>query len=179
MNDHHDQHEHTELYLQGDPESQALDRELQRLGQHERDAMPDGAGARILDAVSKTMAPAPISIQENGPTRAARPMPTPSPWSIRVAAAALLATASTLLIVAALRTGAAQPPSSPTAPGFSLASFEQDLDAYLSLEPVDGGEELTEAVTDWELWAQSLDTEIDTALYGLDLTEPFEDDGAL
>lgn len=155
------------LHLHTDPELERIESMLDALGQHERACMDEQAHSRVLSAVSGVLAPKSISI-EDIPHRASavgsRSWFTATRY--RTAAAAILATAATLTIVVF------QPWSSPdtqpqpapnanaNANAWSLASFEQDLDAYLALETL-GTDRLDEAVADWELWAQTIDTEVD------------------
>lgn len=155
------------LHLHADPELKRVESMLDALGQHERECMDEQAHSRVLGAVSGVFAPKPISI-EDAQHRASDA--GSGSWltaaRYRTAAAALLATAATLTIVAfqPWSSPATQPQPAPTANAnanaWSLASFEQDLDAYLALETL-GTDRLDEAVADWELWAQTIDTEVD------------------
>jgi len=97
-------------------------------------------------------------------------------WTLRLAAAAALATGTTLLIVAAQPWANSGPTG--TTNEIALVSFEQDMDAFFSLETLEDGD-LSEAVTEWEIWAQSVDMDIDSTLTGYDWFESETDDGAL
>lgn len=187
MNEH--EHDNTNpLHINTDPELGRIESMLDTLGQQDREAMDEQAHARVLGAVSGVFAPTPISIE-----RAKRQTPTPgrapmvAPAKYRAAAAALLATAATLGIVALqpwsnpapvpqpVPTANAAPNAGPNvANTWSLASFEQDLDAYLALEDV-GNDQLDEAVADWELWAQTIDTEVDAMFLDPDLLGELND----
>ncbi len=160
-----------ELHLHNDPELARTLSLLDELARQDADAMPAGLESRVLDSISRTIAPSPIAIAEPALPKRASPI-----WSIRIAAAAVLATGTTLLIVAA------EPWSSgtPETPDqrMALVSFEQNMDDFFALESLDDGQ-LAEAVTDWEIWAQSVDTDLDTTLTGFDWHESGLDDGAL
>lgn len=170
----HDNHQNSdkihELHLHNNPEIAHTESLLDQLAKQDADAMPIGLESRVLDSISATIAPAPIVI--NPPDKSGKASKF---WALRLAAAAALATGTTLVIV-----GTQPWNSMKTTPpvGFELAAFEQDLDAYFALETVDDGN-LSDAVTEWEIWAQSVDTEIDSTLIGLDWDEPTWDDGAL
>lgn len=168
-NDH--TNKHGDLHLHDDPELAQTESLLDLMGKQDRDSMPIGLESRVLDAISKTIAPAPLTIAQASTTNT-----TSRFWSLRYAAAAVLATGTTLVIVGT------QPWASPignTQPAIALVSLvESDLDAFFALESMDDGN-LAEAVTDWEFWAQSVDTEIDSSLSGYDWGDFTSDDGAL
>jgi len=96
-------------------------------------------------------------------------------WPLRYAAAAMLAMGATVALVAT------QPwnTNSPTNDEhfIAMASFEQNLDAFFALEDVEDGN-LSEAMTEWEIWSQTVDAEIDTGLSDFEWFETGED-GAL
>jgi hypothetical protein len=176
MNEHNTDNKHP-LHLNADPELSAIESLLDELGQADRDAMPAHIQSGLLEAVSGVFAPQPIAIERAIPRQ--RPDRPAQAWKFRVAAAAFLATATTLSIVAI------KPWSSPTPiqqdsgqSSWSLASFEQDFDAYLALEEV-GDDTLDDAVANWELWAQTIDTDFDSELLGSDLGLTDFNDGAL
>ena len=168
-------HDHTPsnpaLHLHNDPELAQTQSLLDELAKQDADAMPTGLESRVLDSISRTIAPSPIAIAEP-----ALPKRTSPIWSIRIAAAAVLATGTTLLIVAAQPWSSATPESADQR--MALVSFEQDMDDFFALESLDDGL-LAEAVTDWEIWAQSVDTDLDSTLTGFDWYESTSDDGAL
>ncbi len=182
-NNNHSNHT-PDLHLQDDPalmETQSL---LESLAQHDRASMPTGLESRVLDSVAHTFAPAPISIVPVDQSAGSEDIPYQSErfsskvWSLRIAAAAVLATGTTLMIVGAQPWQSSSHTDNPSAAEISLASFEQDLEDYFALETIDDGN-LSEAVTDWEIWAQSVDTEIDSTLLELEWAETIYDDGAL
>lgn len=160
--------DHTNTH--NDPKLAQTESLLEQLAQQDRDATPSGMESRVLDAIGRAIAPPPLvlsqPIESNSPSRI---------WSLRYAAAALLATGATLTIVATQPWASNGVPSEHT---IALASFEQDLDAFFELESMDDGN-LSEAVTEWEIWAQSLDTDIDSSLDGYDWDDLTLDDGAL
>jgi len=162
--------EQNDLYLHDDPEHAHMESMLNLLARQDADAMPAGLESRVLDAVSSTFAPTPLALSQP-----AQPTMTSRVWSLRYAAAAMLATGTTLIIVGA------QPwanSSSNDQSTIALVSLEQDLDAYFALEPMEDGN-LSEALTEWDIWAQSVDTDIDSSLTGYDWDEYTSDDGAL
>ena len=168
----HNHDQDNQLHLHGEPELEQLSQLLDQIAQRDRDAMPDSVNANILEAVSAVFAPEPIAIEPAILTNEASQQRSGSAWKFRFAAAALLATATTLSIVATQpwSSGSGSPSADQPSPAstWSLASFEQDLDAYLSLEDV-GDDQLDDAVADWELWAQTLDADVDTGLFDSDL----------
>jgi len=183
MNEH-EQNNTPPLHLNTDPELGRIESMLDAMGQQDREAMDEEAHARVLGAVSDVFAPTPISI---GQAQEQTPQPGRSlsftPARYRAAAAALLATAATLGIVALQpwSNPATPPQPSPTANAvantanaWSLASFEQDLDAYLALDDV-GNDQLDEAVADWELWAQTIDTEVEAMFLDPELLSELND----
>ena len=176
MNDHENQlNANSQLHLHGDPETERMESLIDQLAEQDRQSMPAGASARLLEAVSEVCAPEPISIQRaEAPIGSGRGGIT---WKIRVAAAMLLATGTTLTIVISQPWSSGQSTPS-TASSWSLASFEQDFDAYLTLDEI-GDEQLSDAMTEWELWAQSVDTEIDSGMYNDDWDTAQPSDGAL
>ncbi len=168
-------HDHTpsnpELHLHNDPELAQTESLLDQLARQDAQAMPAGLESRVLDSISRTIAPSPIAIAEIDQPKSFNRI-----WSIRVAAAAILATGTTLLIVAAQPWSSTSPEI--TAQSMALVSFEQSMDDFFALESLDDGQ-LAEAVTDWEIWAQSVGTDLDSTLTDFDWYESTPDDGAL
>ena len=168
----HDQNNNPPLHLHDDPEHLKMESLLDSLGDRERESMPDGLESRVLDSIGRAIAPAPIAIESTqAPASVARFS------SIRFAAAAALLFGATVVI------WSAQPwASSSNTPGLGeltlAASIDQDLDAFFALESLDD-DDLAEAVTDWEIWAESVDTDMDTTLAGYDWYESVSEDGAL
>jgi hypothetical protein len=159
-----------DLHLHDDPEIAQTESLLDLLAKQDASSMPADLELSVLDSISSIIAPAPIEIPQP-----CVPATSGKFWSLRLAAAAALATGTTLVIVGT------QPWASNTGgslPEVTLASFEQDLNAFFELESVDDGN-LSEAVSEWEIWAQSVDMEIDSSLIGLEWDEPIWDDGAL
>ena len=152
-NDHNNPN--ADLHLNLDPELAQTESLLDQLAQQDRNAMPDGLESRMLDAISQTLAPQAIAFPQ--PVDDQRV----SKWRpMRYAAAAILATGVTLTIVAN------QPWEIQANPGnatIALVSLEQDLDAFFELETMDTGN-LSEAVTEWEIWAQAVDAELNTSI---------------
>lgn len=192
MNDHtdnHDNHDNPELHLQADPQAQEMEALLDRLARADRDAMPADSAGRLMEAISGAIAPAPIAIAPARDEHAHRPGHGGHPghggvWRFRYAALLLVGGAA-LAVVATRPWGSAPTPTPPVAgaPNWSLASFERDLDEYLTLESLDDGQ-LTGAVTEWEIWAQAVGTEIESSMYGDDLYTsddegPTDQNGAL
>lgn len=172
MNDKHTNHD--DLHLHADPEIEHIESLLDLLGEQDRDSMRPDQHARVLEAVSQVFAPAPISIE-----RAAPAQPRQRRWDLRVAAAAAIALMATLSVVVVKPW--ANTPVRPAPNGnvnWSLASFEEDLDAYLALDELGDGS-IAEAVADWELWAQTIETDFDTDLIGSELGISDLDNGAL
>ena len=151
---------HDELHLHSDPELAGMESLLDELASQDQHAMSADAEARILDSVSQVFAPSPLQI-----TEAPEPMThssSTSKWNFKIAAAALLATATTLSIVATQPWKTAQPePTDASTGAWTLASFEEDYDAFLELESVDDGE-IEEAVASWELWAQTIESDFES-----------------
>lgn len=176
-----------DLHLTEDPqliETQSL---LELLAKQDRSAMPMGLEYRVLDAVSATFAPAPISLAQSVTTEAHEQSNSNNFqgsgfqssgrfWSMRIAAAAVLVTGTTLLVVGT-KPWANSPVVVP-AHEIALASIQNDFDEFLALESMDDGH-LSEAVTDWEIWAQSVDSDLDTSLIGFDWYDFNSEDGAL
>lgn len=162
MNDDHTNHD--ELHLHPDPDTQRIESLLDAMGERDREAMAPEAQARVLDAVSQVFAPAPLSIEQQRelmPERSGG-----SRWNFRMAAAAAIATFATLGIVISQpwqNTGGMISPAPSTNQGaWTLAAFEQELDAYYALEDELGGTQIDEAVADWELWAQTIESDFDS-----------------
>ncbi|MGV6813766.1 MAG: hypothetical protein ACWA5W_02010 [Phycisphaerales bacterium] len=158
------------IHLSDDSEHVRMETLLDQLAEQDAEAMPSGLNERALDAIGQAMVPSPISISSEPDHSAGSPG---TRLSMRLAAAAVLATGTTLIIV-----GAKPWATTPGALGgqIELASLEHDLDAFFALESVDIGN-LDEAFTDWEIRAQSvdLDAELDDYQWG-DLES---EDGAL
>lgn len=174
--DHHD-----DLHLTEDPQLIQTQSLLELMAKQDRSAMPIGLESRVLDAVSAAFAPAPISLAQSIESdafkqpRSGNFQTSGRFWSIRVAAAAVLATGTTLLIVGT------QPWSNSSgvaAHEIALVSIQNDFDEFLALENMDDGH-LSEAVTDWEIWAQSVGSDLDTSLIGIDWFDFSSEDGAL
>ena len=151
---------HDELHLHSDLELAGMESLLDELASQDQQAMSTDAEARILDSVSQVLAPSPLQISE-----APEPIShssTSSKWNFKIAAAALLATATTLSIVATQPWKNAQPVAdTPNAGAWTVASFEEDYDAFLELESVGDGE-IEEAVASWELWAQTIESDFES-----------------
>ena len=163
----------THLHLHDDPEHNEMESLLDLLAKDDQHAMPAGLESRVLDSISAAIVPTPLKIathvQANNPERF---------WSFRLAAAAALATGTTLIIVG---TRPWAPSGTPNTAGTQLtlaASMEQDFDAFFALESLDDGN-LSEAVSEWEIWAQSLGTEFDSTLDDSHWYDSTLDDGAL
>lgn len=159
----HDSTPHDDLHLHSDPETERVESMLDALASEDRDAMNPDRQSRVLESISQVFAPAPISIDRQ--LESASAPSSGSMWNFRIAAAALLATATTLGIVATqpwktgpLPTTSNQPASNQGT--WSLASFEEDLDAYLSLDELEN-DSIDEAVASWELWAQTIESDFD------------------
>jgi|GEM_PF-5324805 len=167
------QHNNPDLHLHDDPELIELESMLDELATKNINSAPSGLESRLLDAISSAIAPAPIGIpiatnreELNRPSRM---------WALRIAAAAVLATGTTIIIVAS------QPWANSTSMSQSemvLTSLEQDFDDYFALESVDDGN-LSEALVEWEIWAQSVGSEIDLSLAEMEWNDPEFEGGAL
>ena len=159
MNDKHTNHE--DLHLHTDPETERIESLLDALGSQDREAMSAQRQERVLEGISKVFAPEPIAIDQ------APPVPAPhakgSAWRWRYAAAAALAMAATLgIVISQPWHGSAAPdPVAPNQGAWTLASFEQDLDAYMSMDQLET-DTIDEAVANWEIWAQTIETEFDS-----------------
>jgi len=165
-----------DLHLHNDPQLVELESLLDKLGDEDQRAMPEGLDNRVLDAISSAIAPGPISIKTSEPPVV--PASNGRFWSLRLAAAAVLATGTTLVIVGTHPWSSWSTNTDPNAPMITLSSLETDLDEYLELESVDDGG-LSQAVTDWEIWAQSVNTEIDSSTIGYEISDSDEYEGAL
>lgn len=183
MNEQHNDNTNP-LHLSTEPELQEIESLLEAMGRADRAAMSQNANARMLEAVSAVFAPQPISLeaahQQAEPILAASSSSGGSArWKLRIAAAFVMVSGVTLSLLV-LKPWAMQPTETPASNTgtWSLASFEEDLDAYLALDEV-GDESLDEAVTNWELWAQTIDTSIDTELLGSGIGLSDLSDGAL
>jgi len=178
MNDFEHNTNDPELHLRGDVEAQDIEALLDRLGQADRDAMSPEVRGRTLDAVSGVLVPAPIALKtpERGSAGAGRM------WRFRIAAAALLATGTTVVVVGLQASNSAPEQAPPIATGtpgpaqapqndsgWTLASFERDLDEYFELDASLDDGDLTEAVTEWEIRAQAVDADLDASIYGYEL----------
>ncbi|MEZ6165300.1 MAG: hypothetical protein R3B67_12805 [Phycisphaerales bacterium] len=180
MNDKHTNHD--DLHLHADPEIERIESLLDLLGEQDRDSMRPDHQSRVLEAVSQVFAPAPISIEHTGTPQTQDQTQDQSRehrWDLRIAAAAAIALMATLSMVM-VKPWAHSPTNAPdnNSMSWSLASFEEDLDAYLALDELGDGS-ITEAVADWELWAQTIETDFDTDLIGRELGISDLDDGAL
>ncbi len=188
MNDQH--HDNTNpLHLGTDPQLAEIESLLDAMGQADRDSMPERVRTQTLEAISRVYAPAPIAIDRADELQEHQPQATGRSvmWKLRIAAALTLTTAVALSLVATKPwVGPAPAPADqgPLAtkvtqkPAWNLVSFEQDLDAYLALEEV-GDDALDDAVANWELWAQTIDTDFDTELLGSGIGLTDLTDGAL
>lgn len=166
------------LHLGTEPELIEIESLLDALGQADREAMSEQTNIRALEAVSDVFVPAPISIDHQQAKSDALEHHSPL-WKLRIAAGLLLVTGVTLSLIV-IKPWASQQVVTPenNTGAWSLASFEQDLDAYLALEEV-GDDSLDDAVANWELWAQTIDTDIDTELLGSGIGLTDLSDGAL
>jgi hypothetical protein len=178
MNEHNNENTNP-LHLSNDPELQGIESMLEQLAQSDRDAMPDQANTRVLEAISGVYAPQPIAIEQAQQIHTQSISTLTSVWKWRIAAGLLLVSVASLGLVITqpwATTLDAMPTNTDTS--WSLTSFEQDLDAYLALDAV-GDDQLDEAVADWELWAQTIDQSFDTELLGSDLSLIDLNDGAI
>ncbi len=158
----YDNTHHDDLHLHSDPDIERVESLLDALASEDRDAMTTAQQSRVLESVSQVFAPEPISLEqrrhEQIHTSASRK------WNFRFAAAAALATVTTLGIVATQpwKSGAPLPDSSsaPNQGAWTLASFEEDIDAYLTLDEHESNS-IDEAVASWELWAQTIESDLD------------------
>lgn len=176
MNTNHD--DNNPLHLTNEPELQQIESMLDAMGQADRDAMSHQSHDRVLEAISGVFAPAAISIEQAQPSAGSYSQSS-ARWKLRAAAAVLLVTgvSLSLLVIKPWSTTTISTPQS-NAGTWTLASFEQDLDAYMALDEV-GDESLDDAVANWELWAQTIDTDLDTELLGSGLGLTDLNDGAL
>jgi hypothetical protein len=172
MTDDH-KNRQTNPHIADDAQLCDLETQLDALAQQDQRAMPTGLESRVLDAISTTIAPPPMPIEPAHQTTVEHS--TGRLWSIRLAAAAVLATGTTLLIVG---TRPWMNSTIDNAHAITLTALETDLDAFFDLESQDESD-LTEALTEWEIWAQSIDTDIDSSLIGIEYSEINLDDGAL
>jgi len=179
MNDEHNYHD--KLHLNADPDTQRVESLLEAMGKTDRDAMPPDASARILDAVSQVFVPDPISIENQ---RDVVPAQTNGRrLNFRMTAAASIAAFVTLGIVVSQpwkSSGTLDTPiPSTNEASWTLASFEEDLDAFLALEDGIRDTHIDDAVADWELWAQTIEADItaDSIANEFGLNESYE--GAL
>ncbi|MFG0245252.1 MAG: hypothetical protein ACF8MF_04270 [Phycisphaerales bacterium JB052] len=177
MNEQHNDNTNP-LNLQGDPELEGIHSMLDALGQADRSAMSEQSEARVLEAISGVFAPAPIAITQSTPA-APTSAHQPKVWKYRIAAALLLGASATLGLLATQPWASNPMQPSPQAPQstLSLTSFEQDIDAFLALEEV-GDDQLDEAVADWELWAQTIDADVEASFPDMDLFDT-TNDGAI
>lgn len=158
----HDNTHHDDLHLHSDPDIERVESMLDALASEDRDAMTPTQQSRVLESVSHVFAPAPISLEQK---RHEQVLETGSRrWNFRFAAAAALATVATLGIVATQpwKSGAPLPdsPSAANQGAWTLASFEEDIDAYLTLDEHES-DSIDEAVASWELWAQTIESDLD------------------
>lgn len=178
MNDQHNDNTN-HLHLQGDPELEGISSMLDALGQSDRSAMSEQSEARLLEAISGVFTPAPIAIAQAQQAQAASAQRS-GVWKFRIAAALLLGASATLGLLATQpwsASGPLQPVQQAPQSTLSLTSFEQDIDAYLALEEV-GDDHLDEAVADWELWAQTIDADVEASFLDMDLFDT-TNDGAI
>jgi hypothetical protein len=157
-----------ELHLQDDPQLAETESLLDMLAQADRDAMPAGLQTRVLDSISSQIAPAPIALTHQQSVSKSKRF-----WVLRIAAGVALFASLTAVLIGTKPWANTDTPDPFT---LQLMSLETDLDAFFELEAVDDGN-LTEAVTDWEIWAQSVDTDIDSSEYGFDWTDNLSEDG--
>jgi len=163
----------TNPHIADDAQLSDLETQLDALAQQDQRAIPSGLESRVLDAISTTVAPPPMPIEPAHLSTGKHS--TGRFWSIRMAAAAILTTGTTLLIVGA------RPWMNSTVDNthaITLTALETDLDAFFDLESQDESD-LTEALTEWEIWAQSIDTDMDSSLIGIEYSDINPDDGAL
>lgn len=158
----HDNTHHDDLHLHSDPDIERVESMLDALASEDRDAMTPAQQSRVLESVSHVFAPAPISLEQKKSEQVSAS--GSRRWNLRFAAAAALATATTLSIVATQPWKSGAPlPESPTSASqgvWTLASFEEDIDAYLTLDEHES-DSLDEAVASWELWAQTIESDLD------------------
>ncbi|MBL4809578.1 MAG: hypothetical protein JKY43_05925 [Phycisphaerales bacterium] len=134
MNDHNLNHR--------DPETDALIEQLDALGSQNRSTPDTGFEQRIMDSISKQIAPSPLPIA-NAPIAQPNFMPG---WKFNIAAAILLVGSATLLIWSSSKSATLNPPQ---VPQHTLVSLEEDFDALYDL-------------TDF---ADSLDSDLDELNY--------------
>jgi hypothetical protein len=172
MNDKYTNHD--DLHLHSDPEIERIESLLDLLGEQDRQAMQPEQESRVIEAVSQVFAPPPLSINQP-----AQPQASEQRWDARLAIAAVVALMATLSIVAVKPwAGSPNAPKQNDNVNWSLASFEEDIDAYLALDELGDGS-IAEAVADWEVWAQTIETDFDSDLLGSELGISDFDDGAL
>ncbi len=167
MNDYEHNHEHE--YLPGSEEAE-MNSLLNELSDAERGRAPSGLEAGVLDAIAGAMAPAPISIEQTPASRSWFGAP------IRYAAAAALVggAALSVMLVRPMMTPMVQPNGAAVV----AVDFEADVESLLALDEV--ADELDETVAELSLWAQAVDSDLNSAWLALDLIESsFDENGAL
>ena len=164
-----DNYEQFDGYLQGSAEAE-MDALLDELATSDRDAAPEGLDASVLDAVAGALAPSPLMIEQ--PIARASWFGSP----IRYAAAAVL------ICGAAISVMLMQTQTNPVLPnpGMSIetVALEADVESLLALEEMTT--ELDESVAEWTLWAQAVDSDMNSAWMALDLIDSsLDENGAL
>ncbi len=147
MNDHdHNLNHH-------DPETDALIERLNALGSLDRSA-PDGDfEQRMMDSISKQIAPSPLPIT---PTSKPEIRMIPG-WRFNIAASMLIVASASILVWSWSRTTPTLTPTNPFSQQ-SLVSLEEDFDALYEL--TNFADDLDADMADLELLTETIHTEL-------------------
>ncbi len=147
MNDHNLQHH--------DPEHNELIEQLDSLAGADRSIPDQGFEQRIMDSISKQIAPEPIHIQTQSTTQHTHA--AFQSWKFNIAAAILVVGSLSVLLWSSTRTAKLVQPQTTTAQQ-TLVSLEEDIDALFDLS--DFASEIDQSIDELDLITDQMHTEL-------------------
>jgi hypothetical protein len=162
MNDHNLNHR--------DPDTDALIEQLDALGSQNRSTPDAGFEQRVLDSISKQVAPAPIPI-ENAPAHQSH---FTLGWKFSIAAALLLVGSVSILLWSSSNTAGLINPQTPQQ---TLVSLEEDFDALYEL--TDFADSLESDMDLLDLMTEAMQTELSMPSVLMELSDSSLSEGSL
>ncbi len=163
MNDHNLNHH--------DPETEAIIDQLDTLGSIDRRSPDAGFEQRMMDSISKQIAPSPLPIT-SAPVAQPNFMPG---WKFNIAAAILIVGSATMLIWSSSRSAALLPAQSPSQT--LLVSLEEDLNALYEL--TDFADALEFDIDELDLMTDAMHTELSLPSVLMEISDTSLKEGSL
>lgn len=165
MNDHNLNHH--------DPETDALIEQLDALGSHDRSTPDASFEQRVMDSISKQVAPSPLPI-ENAPTHQPPQTHFALGWKFNIAAAVLLVGSVSILLWSSTKSAGLINPQTPQQ---TLVSLEEDFDALYNL--TDFADALETDMDELDLMTDAMQTELSMPSVLMELSDSSLSEGSL